>query len=219
MASSPSVRAARIGVLIATLIGGCEVNPTYIACQEDSNCPPGYFCGAWGFCGAGAAASDGGVDAGPPADAGADAGIGLGTDAGTTDAGGPDAGPPDAGPTDAGPQTGDDAGPQTGIDAGPTDAGATDAGGADAGGADAGNTDAGTRPECNSGVYPDGGTVFLADGGGVAYEVNCAAGEICALGGHCATPEYSVDGGIVTDNVTGLQWQQDVSSAPCAGSP
>ena len=44
----------------------------------------------------------------------------------------------------------------------------------------------------------------------------CPDGLICSLSGVCLPPSYTVNsGGTVTDNVTGLVWQQTVPSNPC----
>jgi hypothetical protein len=92
-----------------------------------------------------------------------------------------------------------------GTDAGPPDAGGSpDAGsGVDAGVADAGTTiDAGQLP---CGCDPSSGCFSCADAGNV----------ICAET-TCVSPHYLVNGdGTVTDTVTGLLWQQAVSSNPC----
>ena len=39
--------------------------------------------------------------------------------------------------------------------------------------------------------------------------------EICDVAGQCRLPNYTADGGVVTDVVTGLLWQQIVPAKPC----
>lgn len=44
----------------------------------------------------------------------------------------------------------------------------------------------------------------------------CGAGEICSLSSECVAPKYTPNtDGTVTDNVTGLVWQQPVAMSPC----
>jgi Protein of unknown function (DUF1566) len=43
----------------------------------------------------------------------------------------------------------------------------------------------------------------------------CPAGETCNLTGQCGAPQYTIGNGTVTDNVTGLVWQEPVSVLPC----
>jgi hypothetical protein len=43
----------------------------------------------------------------------------------------------------------------------------------------------------------------------------CPNGDVCDLMGRCATPQYTAANGVVKDGVTGLEWQQNVSTGPC----
>ena len=190
-----------------------------------------------------------GVDAGP-ADAGAlDAGppvedAGQGNDAGP--AAGPDSGTPvmDAGPgNDAGPDGGPDAGAvamDAGNDAGPSmmdagsDAGSSNDGGSDAG-VDAGPADAG---EFDAGFCPgvpcacNGIDLCESDGGNLECVVDTTwtatevPSDVPPPSQYTVTSPDTAADSLVTDNVTGLVWQQTIStsmytraeaSAYCAG--
>ena len=74
---------------------------------------------------------------------------------------------------------------------------------------------------------PDGGDI-ASDGGVINTGGNnctcdttngctdCDNGTICEMSGACTTPKYTANGdGTVTDNVTGLIWQQSVPMTPC----
>lgn len=131
----------------------------------------------------------------------------AGADAGstTTCASGSSCNESDGG-TDAGVEN--DAGPQAGPDAG-VDAGSPDAG--PTGGQDAGSPAGSAADAGPCGCETNG------DAGPGAVCIACPAGMICNLSGTCVPPRYTVDAdaGTVTDDVTGLVWQQEISLSPC----
>jgi hypothetical protein len=48
------------------------------------------------------------------------------------------------------------------------------------------------------------------------FGIACATGLVCAPGGTCVSPQYTLGGiGVVIDQVTGLAWQQTMPSDPC----
>jgi hypothetical protein len=81
-----------------------------------------------------------------------------------------------------------------------------------------------TTPAADSGVYvvtpTDSTCNATADAGSCSAtsspSVNCPSGHVCLLNGTCAWPSYTDNGdGTVTDNLTGLVWQQAVPPNPC----
>jgi hypothetical protein len=84
------------------------------------------------------------------------------------------------------------------------------------GSADAGRgTDAGS-PNTGS---PDSGSPDAGAPCDSATSMNCPDDEICSLSNQCLAPRYNESNGVVSDTVTGLQWQQVVPSNPCPSDP
>jgi hypothetical protein len=171
--------------------GGCDVNATCVSTGPGTStcgCNPGY--------------SGDGTSCTP-----LDGGAG---DAGPADAGMVDAGPPDSGPADGGP--GDAGLPDAGLqDGGTPDAGAPDAGPPDAGPADAGLPDAGTSDAGTS----DGGCEMPVCGvcpGDSPPAYNWTQWPLPSDAPPDSEYSASADGQTVTDSVTGLTWQRNVSS-------